>query len=154
MIDLINYSENDNPNVPDADMATAGIFCYDSSFFDSYTNLGVGGVRIAVQIVACIAAVLGLTMAIMLWKTTRKVHGKCYHRTMGFFVLTCFLCMFITLILQTSDFCLDYEGLSHNCDLGWGGYAAIARYVPVQCRSSSMQYGFGANSLAVSGPIV
>mmetsp|Transcript_14976 Transcript_14976/g.32625 ORF Transcript_14976/g.32625 Transcript_14976/m.32625 type:complete len:231 (+) Transcript_14976:80-772(+) len=115
-----------NPEVADAEMATAGIFCYDSSFLDSYANLGTGGVRIFVQVVACVAAVLGLVMVIMLWKTTRKVHGKCYHRTMGFFVLTCFMCMFLTLILQTSDFCLDYEGLSHNCDLGWGGYAAIA----------------------------
>jgi len=34
--------------------------------------------------------------------------------------------MFLTLTLQLDDFCLDYEGLDHNCDLGWGGYAAIA----------------------------
>ena len=34
--------------------------------------------------------------------------------------------MFLTLTLQLDEFCLDYEGLSHNCDLGWGGYAAIA----------------------------
>lgn len=32
----------------------------------------------------------------------------------------------MTLTLQLDEFCLDYEGLSHNCDLGWGGYAAIA----------------------------
>ena len=34
--------------------------------------------------------------------------------------------MWLALTLQLNDFCLDYEGLSHNCDLGWGGYAAIA----------------------------
>ena len=34
--------------------------------------------------------------------------------------------MWLTLTLQLDEFCLDYEGLSHNCDLGWGGYAAIA----------------------------
>ena len=41
-------------------------------------------------------------------------------------VFLCFTCMWLALTLQLNDFCLDYEGLSHNCDLGWGGYAAIA----------------------------
>lgn len=118
--------ENDDPNVADAEMTTAGIYCFDSSVFDSWSQLGSTSVRIFVQVVAAIATFLGLVMVIMLWKITRKPHGKCYHRTMGFFIFLCFTCMFLTLTLQLDEFCLDYEGLSHNCDLGWGGYAAIA----------------------------
>ena len=41
-------------------------------------------------------------------------------------VFLCFTGMWLTLTLQLDDFCLDWEGSSHNCDLGWGGYAAIA----------------------------
>ena len=77
--------ENDDPNVADAEMMTAGIYCFDSSVFDSWNQLGSTSVRIFVQVVAAIATFLGLVMVIMLWKTTRKPHGKCYHRTMGFF---------------------------------------------------------------------
>ena len=66
-------------------MTTAGIYCFDTSVFDSWSQLGSTSVRIFVQIVAAIATFLGLVMVIMLWKTTRKPHGKCYHRTMGFF---------------------------------------------------------------------
>ena len=55
-------------------------------------------------------------------RTYRIFHNPYVHTT----VFLCFTCMFLTLTLQLDEFCLDYEGLSHNCDLGWGGYAAIA----------------------------
>ena len=77
--------ENDDPDVADSEMTTAGIYCFDTSIFDSWSQLGSTTVRIFVQVVAAIATFLGLVMVIMLWKTTRKPHGKCYHRTMGFF---------------------------------------------------------------------
>ena len=77
--------ENDDPDVADSETTTAGIYCFDTSIFDSWSQLGSTTVRIFVQVVAAIATFLGLVMVIMLWKTTRKPHGKCYHRTMGFF---------------------------------------------------------------------